>query len=107
MNIAKITSKGQVTIPKEVRNALNLKTGGKIVFIEKDGGYMMFNSDEFKLFEKKEQKDLLNGIIASMAMESLETKQDMLDYAEQRLNGTVSYLSHIKEIEARYKKRIT
>lgn len=30
---AKVTSKGQITIPKSIRNSLGLKTGGRVVFI--------------------------------------------------------------------------
>jgi len=30
---AKVTSKGQITIPKAIRNSLGLKTGGRVVFI--------------------------------------------------------------------------
>ena len=33
MQVAKITSKGQVTIPKSVRDALHLDTGDKLEFI--------------------------------------------------------------------------
>ncbi len=33
MALAKLTSKGQVTIPKEIRQTLNLKTGDKIEII--------------------------------------------------------------------------
>lgn len=34
---AKITSKGQITLPRDVRHALGVKPGDKIVF-ERDGG---------------------------------------------------------------------
>lgn len=34
MDIAKVTSKGQVTVPKSVRDKLELETGSKIVFIQ-------------------------------------------------------------------------
>ena len=34
MEVAKISSKGQITIPISVRNKLKLKTGDKIVIIE-------------------------------------------------------------------------
>jgi AbrB family looped-hinge helix DNA binding protein len=34
---AKITSKGQITLPREVRHALGVKPGDKVVF-ERDGG---------------------------------------------------------------------
>ncbi len=33
MNKAKITYKGQVTIPKEIRNALAIKEGDSVIFI--------------------------------------------------------------------------
>ncbi len=35
---AKITSKGQITIPKEVREALGAKEGDSLVFEVEDGG---------------------------------------------------------------------
>jgi AbrB family looped-hinge helix DNA binding protein len=38
MTHAILTSKGQITIPKSVRNKLNLKTGDKIDFKVSDGG---------------------------------------------------------------------
>jgi AbrB family looped-hinge helix DNA binding protein len=41
MEVAKITSKGQITIPIDIRKKLNLKEGDKVVFIE-DGGEIMF-----------------------------------------------------------------
>lgn len=34
LEISKVTSKGQITIPIEIRKKLNLKTGDKVVFIE-------------------------------------------------------------------------
>ena len=34
MEVAKISSKGQITIPASVRNKLKLKTGDKIVILE-------------------------------------------------------------------------
>lgn len=33
MEEATITSKGQITLPKEIREALELEKGGKVVFI--------------------------------------------------------------------------
>lgn len=35
---AKVTSKGQVTIPVEVRKAMGLKPGGKVAFFAGDDG---------------------------------------------------------------------
>lgn len=41
MEISKITSKGQITVPVEIRKKLNLRTGDKVVFIE-DGDKIIF-----------------------------------------------------------------
>ncbi|WP_036223298.1 AbrB/MazE/SpoVT family DNA-binding domain-containing protein [Mesoaciditoga lauensis] len=50
MELAKVTSKGQVTIPKEIREKLNLKKGDKVLFIEKEDGILIANASmmEFK-----------------------------------------------------------
>ena len=43
MELAKITSKGQITLPIGIRRKLNLKDGDKVAFVEKDGKYMLVN----------------------------------------------------------------
>ena len=37
MEVSRISSKGQVTIPKSVREILNLSVGDRVAFIEEDG----------------------------------------------------------------------
>ena len=44
MELAKVTSKGQVTIPVEIRKKLGIKNGDKVLFIEDDGRIYMMNS---------------------------------------------------------------
>lgn len=41
MAAATITSKGQVTIPKSVRDALGLETGDRIDFVESEEGFVI------------------------------------------------------------------
>ena len=36
-----LSSKGQITLPKLLREHLHLKTGDKILFEEYDGGYLL------------------------------------------------------------------
>ncbi len=42
MVTATITSKGQITIPKAVRDSLHLHSGDKVAFILRDGGETLF-----------------------------------------------------------------
>lgn len=44
MKLAKVTSKGQVTIPVEIRKKLGIKNGDKVLFIEDAGRIYMMNS---------------------------------------------------------------
>lgn len=38
---AKITSKGQITVPRQVRRALGIGAGDRLMFKERSGGGMM------------------------------------------------------------------
>ena len=63
MELAKITSKGQITIPISIRKMLKLVDGDKVAFIEKDGGFMVVNSislalDEARIGFKREAQRL-------------------------------------------------
>ena len=44
MELAKITAKGQITIPIEIRKKLGIKNGDKILFVEESGRVYMMNS---------------------------------------------------------------
>lgn len=44
MEVAKISSRGQITIPVSVRNKLKLKAGDKIVIQEENGRFYFENS---------------------------------------------------------------
>ena len=49
MELAKVTSKGQITIPRDIRNKMNLKTGDKILFFNENGKYFLQNSNAIVL----------------------------------------------------------
>jgi len=51
MELAKITSKGQITIPKDIRTKMNLKTGDKILFFEENDKFFLQNSNAVALTE--------------------------------------------------------
>lgn len=55
LDVSKITVKGQVTIPQEFREKLNLKSGDKVIFVEnKDGDIVIKNASLMALDNIKE-----------------------------------------------------
>ena len=48
MEVAKITSKGQITIPISIRRRLELSEGDKVLFIYKPEGVMMVNPNNMQ-----------------------------------------------------------
>ena len=52
MATARITSKGQVTIPKSVRERLGLRPGEEIDFVEQEGGFRIEKRVITSPFEK-------------------------------------------------------
>ncbi len=49
MELAKLTSKGQITIPIMIRNLLDLKTGDKVFFEESNGKVYITNASQITL----------------------------------------------------------
>ena len=45
MEMAKVTSKGQITIPVSIRRRLGISEGDKLLFIDRPEGVMMVNPD--------------------------------------------------------------
>ncbi|MDR3294741.1 MAG: AbrB/MazE/SpoVT family DNA-binding domain-containing protein [Clostridiales Family XIII bacterium] len=45
MDMARLSSKGQVTIPVDIRRKLGLREGDKVVFAEKSGNIVILNSN--------------------------------------------------------------
>lgn len=41
MSAAKLTSKGQITLPKSVRDRLRLSAGDRVEFVETDAGFLV------------------------------------------------------------------
>lgn len=51
MELAKVTSKGQITIPIEIRRKLGIKEGSKVLFLEEGGRIYLANSSMEALHE--------------------------------------------------------
>ncbi len=77
MDIAKISSKGQITIPISVRNKLNLKTGDKVVIFEENGRFY-FENPAMLAFKRAE--DAFAGEARKVGF---ETEEDMQEYMKE------------------------
>ena len=49
VNDAKVMSKGQITIPKNIREALGVSTGDRVTFLVEDGTITIMNSAVYAL----------------------------------------------------------
>ncbi|GEM_PF-2213977 len=63
---ATITSQGQISVPKKIRDRLSLQKGAKIVFLEDEEGHVIiqeaetpieFTKEEWQKFLEKTQKE--------------------------------------------------
>ena len=77
MEIGKVMSKGQVTIPIGIRKKLNLKEGDKVVFIEKDGNIVIANSAMVAL---KNIQDAFEGEAERLG---LKTEEDVVGLVKE------------------------
>jgi antitoxin PrlF len=55
MELSRITSKGQITIPVAIRKKLNLKEGDKVIFIEEKGRYIFANAAKLAFREIQDE----------------------------------------------------
>ena len=69
---AKITSKGQITIPKSIRDLLDLKEGSKIIFIQKGRDIIIKNSAMLSL------EKIQNAFDGEAERLALETEEDVV-----------------------------
>ena len=83
MELAKITTKGQITIPIHIRKKLNLKDGDKVIFIEENGRVVMENSTKVAL---REVQDAFSGEAERVGLETEDEVVDMVkEFRKEKL----------------------
>jgi AbrB family looped-hinge helix DNA binding protein len=77
MELAKLTSKGQITIPKQIRTKLKLKEGDKVFFLEEKGRIYFQNASQIALM------DLQKEMEGQAQKADFKSEEDVEDYIRQ------------------------
>ena len=77
MELAKVTSKGQITIPVAIRRALGIKDGDKVMFIQQEGKVVMMNASLDALLEAQQA---FSGVAEETG---LKDDQDVVDMVKE------------------------
>ena len=82
MELAKLTSKGQITIPKDIRKKLRLEKGDKVFFVEEKGKIYCKNASQMAL--KKIQDDLRENVKNT----DFKSEEDVIRYIKSIRNSS-------------------
>lgn len=95
MDIAKITSKGQITIPIAIRKLLGLKAGDKILFIQ-DGDYKVTMMKAAQpLFDAQE---IFKDVAEKAEMQNEEDDVHLLKERKQKRKGEIRDVGFLQKL---------
>ena len=77
MELAKITSKGQITIPIAIRKSLGVKEGDKVMFIQEGDKIIMMNASINALLTAQKE---FQGVADELG---ISTEQDIVDMVKE------------------------
>lgn len=84
MEVAKVTSKGQITIPIDIRRKLGVKEGDKILFMEEQGRIVMMNSSMEAL---RKAQAAFAGEAERLGLEDEQDVADMISELRRERRG--------------------
>lgn len=88
MELAKVTSKGQITIPIEIRRKLGIKEGSKVLFIEDAGRIYIANSSMEAL---REAQEAFRGEAERLGLKNEDDVVNMIkEMRKERIGETVA-----------------
>ena len=77
MELAKITSKGQITIPISIRRALGVKDGDKVLFVQEGNKIVMMNASLNAL------RGAQKAFEGTAEEASIQNEQDVVDLVKE------------------------
>ncbi len=80
MNLAKVSSNGQITVPVDIRRKLNIKEGDRIIFLEKPNGEIVLQNSSVIAIQQAQSK------LGDVQLSEDEILQDVMDirYVEKK-----------------------
>ncbi|MCL2054315.1 MAG: AbrB/MazE/SpoVT family DNA-binding domain-containing protein [Oscillospiraceae bacterium] len=77
MDTARLSSKGQITIPIQIRRKLGLREGDKVIFVEQGDNIVISNADLQVL------KDFQKGMEGAADEAGWTCEQDVINYCKE------------------------
>ena len=77
MNLAKISANGQITVPVEIRRQLGLKSGDKILFLQKQNGEIVVSNASAAAIRKAQAA--FAGVAEALGVSSEDDIQTLVD----------------------------
>lgn len=84
MEVAKLSSKGQITIPVTVRNRLKLNPGDKIIILEENGRFYIENA---AMMAFKRVEDAFAGEAKKAGFETEDSMQEYMKEIRKEVRG--------------------
>ena len=82
MEVAKITSRGQITIPIDVRKKLGLKEGDKVIFIEEGDNIIFANAAKVAF---RNMRKAFEGEAERLGLKDEQDVVKMVDEVRQKM----------------------
>jgi len=104
VNVARVSANGQITVPVEIRRALRLKQGDKVLFFKKDNGEIVVsNTSSVALQDNENRANILNAAIErfSKAMEGEWEKAGIHSEDDVRLLAAEARKNYMAKYRAR------
>ncbi len=85
MNLARVSSNGQITVPVEIRRLLGLKSGDKVLFFQKQDGEVVMSNASSQAIRKAQAA--FAGATEAMNITSEEEVQSFVDEVRCKERG--------------------
>ena len=77
MDLAKVSSNGQITVPVEIRRLLQLRAGDKVLFYQKPNGDIVVDNASARAIQKAQAS--MSGLAEALGVSNEDEMQALVD----------------------------